>query len=153
MHRFAKMDKIDNQIGQILRRNSRTSVSDMAAQLGITRATVRSRLAKLQSNGEIVGFTTVMRSDAFELPVRGMMLIGVEGKGTDRIISILDGMPEVKTIHTTNGRWDLIIEFGTDTLANLDLVLRKIRLIDGITNRETNLYLATKRSSMANTGS
>ena len=147
------MDKIDNQIGQILRRNSRTSVSDMAAQLGITRATVRSRLAKLQSNGEIVGFTTVMRSDAFELPVRGMMLIGVEGKGTDRIISILDGMPEVKTIHTTNGRWDLIIEFGTDTLANLDLVLRKIRLIDGITNSETNLYLATKRSSMANTGS
>lgn len=76
------------------------------------------------------------------------MLIEVEGKGTDRVISVLDGMPEVLAIHTTNGRWDLITELGTATLPDLDAVLRKIRLIDGITNSETNLYLATKRSAM-----
>lgn len=141
------MDDIDNRIVQILRRDARTSVSNVSAQLGITRATVRSRVEKLQTNGEILGFTTVLRSDAYELPVRGIMLIAVEGKGTDRVISVLDGTPEVQSIHTTNGRWDLIIEFGTDTLANLDLVLRKIRLIDGISNSESNLYLDTKRSA------
>lgn len=105
-------------------------------------------MERLQANGKILGFTAILPGDAFELPVRGIMLIEVEGKGTDRVISVLDGMPEVLAIHTTNGRWDLITELGTATLPDLDAVLRKIRLIDGITNSETNLYLATKRSAM-----
>jgi DNA-binding Lrp family transcriptional regulator len=75
------------------------------------------------------------------------MLIEVEGKGTNRVITQLDRMPTVQAIHTTNGKWDLIIELGTQPLADLDAVLKNIRLIDGITNSETNLYLSTKRSN------
>ena len=65
----------------------------------------------------------------------------------DKIIARLNGLPEVSAIHTTNGAWDLIIELGTDTLSSLDDVLRRIRLIDGISASETNLYLTTKRST------
>jgi DNA-binding Lrp family transcriptional regulator len=56
-------------------------------------------------------------------------------------------LPEVTTIHTTNGRWDLVVEVATDTLESLDAVLRRIRLIDGIAQSVTNLYLASRRSS------
>jgi DNA-binding Lrp family transcriptional regulator len=141
------MDEIDSGMIAILRKNARTSVSEMAAQLGVTRATVRSRLDKLLADGEIVGFTAILKSDAQDLPVRGVMLIEIEGKGTERIITQLSGLPEVQTIHTTNGRWDLVIELGTRALPDLDSVLRRIRSINGIANSETNLYLSTRRSS------
>ncbi len=141
------MDEIDSGMVAILRKNARTSVSDMAAQLGVTRATVRSRLDRLLADGEIVGFTAILKSDAQDLPVRGIVLIEIEGKGTERIIGQLSGMPEVQTIHTTNGRWDLVVELGTRTLPDLDTVLRRIRLINGIANSETNLYLSTRRGS------
>jgi len=139
------MDDIDQSLIQALRRDGRASISDLAVSLNLARATVRARLEKLIEQGEVLGFTAVLKGDAQELPVRGIMLISVEGRGSDRIVSQLSGLPEVQTIHTTNGRWDLVAELGTQSLAELDAVLRRIRLIDGIANSETNLYLSTKR--------
>lgn len=141
------MDSLDQQIIDSLRRNGRASVSDLAARFGVTRTTVRTRMEKLEAAGEILGYTVILRNDEYALPVRGIMLIKIAGSGTDKIIARLNGLPEVSAIHTTNGAWDLIIELGTDTLSSLDDVLRRIRLIDGISASETNLYLTTKRST------
>jgi len=107
------MDDIDIKLISTLRRNARISVTDLSTRLNVTRATVRSRLEKLLDRGEILGFTAILRGDAEDMPVRGVMLIEVEGKGTNRVIAHLDGMPTVQAIHTTNGRWDLIIELRT----------------------------------------
>lgn len=140
------MDETDQKLISALRHNGRAAISDLAIELGVSRATVRTRLEKLMQSGEILGFSVILRSDAFEQPVRGIMLISIEGRGADRIIARLRGMPEVTAIHTTNGKWDLVVELATDALSTLDGVLSKIRLIEGISASETNLYLATKRS-------
>ncbi|WP_373086248.1 Lrp/AsnC family transcriptional regulator [Sneathiella sp.] len=141
------MDETDQKLVAALRRNARATVSQLASQLGLSRATIRSRMERLMADGEILGFTVVLKSDAADMPVRGLTLIEIEGKGNERIISRLRGFAEIQAIHSTNGRWDLIVEFGTDTLADLDQVLRQIRLIDGINTSETSLYLATHRSN------
>lgn len=141
------MDNLDQHIIDALRRDGRTSVSDLANRFGVTRTTVRSRMERLEASGEILGYTVVLRNDEYALPVRGIMLIKIAGTGSDKIIRTLNGMPEVSAIHTTNGSWDLIVELGTGTLAGLDDVLRRIRLIDGVLSSETNLYLTTKRAT------
>ena len=56
-------------------------------------------------------------------------------------------MSAVRSIHTTNGRWDVIIEIGTETLEQLDTTLADIRRLDGIAQSETNLLLSTRKSS------
>ncbi len=139
------MDNLDHQLLSYLRRNGRASVSELAASLGTTRATVRARLDRLEASGEIAGFTVVLRSDLEDMPVRGVMMIGIEGKGANRIIGALNGLPEVQAIHTTNGRWDLMVEIGAESLEKLDKVLDRIRLIDGVQSSETNLCLTTIR--------
>jgi DNA-binding Lrp family transcriptional regulator len=142
-----KVSDTDRKLIALLRRNARASVSDIAAGIGVSRATVRARLDRLIESGEILGFTVILKSDVHGAPVQGVILIGIEGKGTERVIAILRGMPEVQKIHTTNGRWDLIAELGAETLADLDAVLRRIRLIDGVANSETNLFLSTRQGS------
>lgn len=77
------------------------------------------------------------------------MMIEIEGHAADRVIRALGGFSEVSTIHTTNGRWDLVIELGTQTLSEFDAVLRRIRLIPGITGSEISLLLATPRTTKA----
>lgn len=146
------MDATDQKLVAALRRDGRASISDLAARLRLSRATVRARIEKLEAAGEIVGFTVVLKGDTGDLPVRGVMLVTIEGKGTNRVIAELGGMPEVQAIHTTNGRWDLIIELGAESLSDLDSVLGRIRLIDGIANSETNLVLSTRRTSRARLG-
>ena len=143
------MDALDTKLTTLLRHNGRQSISDLATQLGVSRATVRARMERLEKTGVVLGYTVILKSDATELPVRGIMMIEIEGYTTDRVVRSLSGFPEISAIHTTNGRWDLVVELGTGTLSDFDAVLRRIRLIQGVINSETNLLLATPRSTKA----
>ncbi|PVE24358.1 AsnC family transcriptional regulator [Microvirga sp. KLBC 81] len=143
------MDDLDQRLITLLRHNGRRSVSDLALELDVSRATVRSRMERLERSGDIVGYTVILRADAVSLPVRGIMLIEVEGRAADRVVDALGGYPEVSAIHTTNGKWDLIVELGAANLSDFDGILRRIRLIPGVIASETNLLLATPRSTRA----
>lgn len=144
-----RLDELDERLITLLRQDARRSISDLASDLGVSRATVRVRLERLERSGQVVGYTVVLRADAVDQPVRGITMIGIEGRVTDGVIRALGGLPDITAIHTTNGRWDLIVELGTATLADLDAVLRRIRLIPGVNNSETSLLLATPRSARA----
>ncbi len=143
------MDEVDTLLISELRRDGRASVSDLAHRLNVSRATVRTRMDRLRSSGEIAGFAVLTRSDVSEAPVRGLMMIGIEGRGGDRIPATLTGMPAVMAVHSTNGKWDMIVEIATDSLVELDEVIRRIRNLEGVMTSETNLILSTRRASGA----
>jgi DNA-binding Lrp family transcriptional regulator len=140
------MDATDQKLVSMLRHDARASLSDLAIGLGVSRTTVRARIERLRDRGEIVGFTVVLRGDVARDPVRGLMMLGIEGRGTERILRQLGGLSAVRAMHTTNGRWDVIVEIGTDTLEALDRVLSQIRCFDGIASSETSLLLNTWKS-------
>lgn len=146
------MDSTDARIVAELRRNARVSLSDLATLVGLSRVTVRARLARLQAEGEIVGFTVVLAEDLREHPVRGLMMLGIEGRGAERISRVLRGLAAVQAIHSTNGKWDLIVEIGTETLEDLDRVLTTIRKLDGVATSETSLLLSTQMTARAPAG-
>ena len=143
------MDETDQRLLTILRHYVRHSLSDIAAQLKLSRATVRARIERLERRGDIIGYTVVLRADAVALPVRGLTMIEVEGRKLDQVVDALSGFPEIGAVHTTNGKWDLIVELSAQSLTDLDAVLRRLRLVPGITASETNLLLATPRSTKA----
>ena len=143
------MDELDTRLITLLRHNGRRSISDLAVETGASRATVRARIEKLEKEGTILGYTVILRADTVELPVRGIMLVEIEGHVTERIIRALGTFPEISEIHTTNGRWDLILELGAGSLAEFDAILRRIRQIPGITSSETSLLLSSPRSARA----
>jgi hypothetical protein len=71
------------------------------------------------------------------------MTIELAGTTTTAIVARLRGFPEIRTLHTTNGTWDLIAEIGVDTLPDLDRVLGAIRAVDGIRSSETSILLSS----------
>jgi DNA-binding Lrp family transcriptional regulator len=143
------IDDTDQKLLTLLRHNGRRSVSDLAAELGLSRATVRARIERMETHGDIVGYTVILRADAVSMPVRGITLIEVEGRAASRVVDQLAGFAEVTAVHTTNGKWDLIAELGAENLTDLDTVLKRIRMIPGVTASETNLLLATPRTTRA----
>jgi DNA-binding Lrp family transcriptional regulator len=150
LHHFGRsMDAIDQRLISILRHDGRRGISDLALELGLSRGTVRARLEKLESAGDVIGYTVVLRADAVSPPVRGLTMVEVEGRMLDRVIDALVGFVEVGAVHTTNGRWDLVVELSAQSLADLDAVLRRLRQIQGVTASETTLLLATPRSARA----
>jgi len=143
---LADLDEVDQRLIAELRRDGRAALSDLAERLGLARGTVRSRMERLVARGEIAGFTVLTRGDVTAAPVRGLMMIGIEGRGGEKVMARLQGIPAVMAVHSTNGKWDLVAELATQTLLELDEVIHRIRSIDGVMTSETNLLLSTRRA-------
>lgn len=139
------LDKLDDQLIGLLRRDGRASLSNLAASLGVTRATVKARLDRLQAGGEIAGFTVLTRADVAAHPVRGLMMLEIAGRGAEKVAKALGLRRHVLAVHSTNGTWDLIAEIGTTTLEAFDVELTEIRRLEAITRSETSLLLSTRR--------
>ena len=103
-------------------------------------------MTRLAETGEIAGYTVLTRSDVAPAPVRGLMMLGIEGRGSEKTMARLALMPAVSAVHSTNGTWDLIVELATGSLEALDKVLFEIRRMEGVRRSETNLLLSTRRA-------
>jgi len=146
------LDETDRALIAALRHDGRRALSDLALDLGVARATVRARLDRLTTAGVIQGFSVVLAAEVEDLPIRAVMMLAIEGKRAEQVIRRLSGMPVVRAIHTTNGRWDLVVELAAPDLAAFDGALAQIRLVDGVSATETSLLLATRKSRAVTAG-
>jgi DNA-binding Lrp family transcriptional regulator len=137
------MDETDRKLITLLRANARTPVAALATVLKVSRGTVQNRIDRMLARGDIGGFTVRVRDDAER--VRAVMAIAVEGERSGAVLRALRGFPEVRAVHMTNGRWDMIAELETDSLEGFSNALDGVRLIEGIAATETSLLLKTHR--------
>jgi DNA-binding Lrp family transcriptional regulator len=140
------VDDLDTELLSALRHNARISVSSLAAMTGASRATVAARIDRLVAGGIIVGFTIRTGHETRSAGVRAIVMIEVLGKLADRVADQLRGLPQVRALHSTNGKWDFIAELEDRDLASFDETLRRIRLVNGINSTETNILLKTSKT-------
>lgn len=139
------MDDLDRQLIGLLRDDARTPVATLAKRLKVARGTVQNRLAKLERDGPIAGYTVRLRTAMADEGIVALMTISVEGNRIEPVLRTLRGDPAIATLHTTNGRWDLVAEIRAPTLQSFDAVLSRIRRIEGISGTETSLLLSTHK--------
>jgi DNA-binding Lrp family transcriptional regulator len=137
------MDDLDRKLLARLRANAREPAAGLAKALSVSRGTVQNRIARMQADGVIQGFTVRTRPDVEANRIRAIMTIAIEGERSRAVVRALQGFPEVTAIHTTNGRWDLIAELDCGALGEFSRTLDQIRTIDGIASTETSLLLAS----------
>src|SRR5215472_4619206 len=119
------MDDTDRRLIALFRDNARLPVATLAQLLKVSRGTVQNRIDRMTADGVIGGFTVRLKPEAEPQRVRAI--------------------PEVQALHTTNGRWDIVVELGVESLEAFDQALQRIRLIKGISNSETSLLLSTHK--------
>lgn len=141
------MDDLDQELLAALRHNARLPIASLAAMTGASRATVTARIDRMVENGTITAFTIKTGHETRSAGVRAIIMIEVLGKLADRVADQLRGMPQVRALHSTNGRWDFIAELEDRDLVSFDETLRRIRLIEGINVTETNILLRSRKSS------
>ena len=137
------MDEIDRRLIALLRADSRTPTASLARVLKVSRGTVQNRIDRLMAGGVIQGFTVKVQAATEAERVRAIMAIAVEGERSGAVLRALRGFPEVEAVHMTNGRWDMIAELETDSLAGFSKALDAVREIAAISATETSLLLTT----------
>jgi DNA-binding Lrp family transcriptional regulator len=138
------MDELDHQLIARLRQNARATVAELAQALKVSRGTISNRMARLEQDGIISGYTLRLRPEATPNEIRAWTSIAVEGN-QQRLILTLLGEPGVSALHDTNGRWDLLAELRVPNLAELSATLERIRAMKGVSATETSLHLQSYR--------
>jgi DNA-binding Lrp family transcriptional regulator len=75
------MDDTDRELIGLLRDNARLSTVALAAKLRVARATVQNRIARLEREGTITGYTVRLKPAAEAARIRALMSVAV-GKAT-----------------------------------------------------------------------
>ncbi len=138
------MDDADARLVNALAVNARLPISSLARQLGMARTTVQARMERLERCGVIAGYT-VKLGDAVRLGrIRATVLVQFEPRKGPMILQRLKAIPAVEAVHTSSGRFDMILQLATANTANLDEILDGIGAIDGVRSSESLIHLSTK---------
>ncbi len=137
------MDDTDRRLIALLRANARATAASLAKTLHVARGTVQNRIAKLERDGTIAGYTVRLKPQADQHRIAAFMSIAVEGNRADSVLRTLRGDPAIEALHTTNGRWDIVAQLRADSLEAFDRVLGRIRQVEGIASTETSLLLSS----------
>ena len=137
-------DALDRNLIALLERDAREPTSSLARRLGVARTTVKERIARLERDGIIAGYSAVIRLDMENQPVKAMVFITCIRNQIDRIIARLHDLPEVSQCMTVSGRHDLLCHVEVPQNEDIDALLDEIASYQGVTAMETTIVLSTR---------
>jgi len=113
----------------------------IAKQLGVSEATVRSRLTRLIKE-ECIQIVAVSNPLKLGFEIVGILKINVDVKKMEHVSEELNKIKQLWYIVHATGASDIYAEFNAKSIEELNQVIsQKIHKIDGITATETSLIL------------
>ena len=138
------MDEIDRALLARLRENAREPTASLARALGVSRTTVQSRIARLERQRIISGYT-VRASEAHERGlVRALVMITVGPKQSAAVLAAIRGMADVRALHSVSGPFDMIAEAATASIGEMDALIDAIGGLEGVERTTSSVILSTK---------
>lgn len=121
------MDSTDKELLRLLSMDSRSSAAELARVLGVSRATVQNRIDRLKANGTIKRFTLELGIHSEQAFVEALVLVSMKSGDSRKTIDQIKRIPEVESLSSANGAYDLILELRVSSLQLLDRILQEIR--------------------------
>jgi DNA-binding Lrp family transcriptional regulator len=138
------MDPTDRKLLALLRENARASTAELGRRLGLSRTTVQSRIGRLERQGVITGYAARL-SEAHEAGlVRAHVLITALPKLAGRVATELRAIPEVRTLHSVSGPFDMIALIAAPSVGELDALVDRIGHLEGVERTLSSIILATR---------
>lgn len=139
------IDGVDRELLRILREDGRISITRLAEQIHVSRASAYARLDRLQRTGVIQGFSAIVDSARIGLGVTAVVLLSAGRSGRFRWREFrkrLAEMPEVESAYLVTGEADIVVVVRTNDHEGLrSLLLEKLQGLPHVTGTVTLLVL------------
>lgn len=134
----------DEALLSLLRENARAPAAVIARRLGLSRTTVQSRIERLERQGVIAGYTVRVGDDFERDRVRALIMITVFPKQMPAVVDALRQMPDVRSLQSVSGGWDLVATGVVPTIGDMDALTDRIGALAGVERTTSSLVLSTK---------
>ena len=112
----------------------------------LARSTVQERIARLEREGTIRGYTVHLADAADAAKLRAIVMIATDPKRADRVAAELKRMPEVRSLAAVAGSFDLVAVAEADTAPRIDALLDRIGRVAGVARTVSSIVLSEKFS-------
>jgi len=136
--------KNEQQLLRLLQENSRRTVSDLANELGLSRATVQQAMERLERSGVIQGYTIKINPHYQQQQVSAYIMISVIPRKTADIVRQIHKVPQLDMLCTISGQYDLIAKVTEATTEALDNSIDRIATLDGVEKTLSHIVLSRK---------
>lgn len=148
---MVKIDKNDHLIIELLRQDSKRTVQQLAQRLALPPTTVHNRVKRLEQLGIIKGYTILVDETALGKGIAAYVLVTVSSRTPSGIrVSQEDVAREMRNagaeqVAIVTGGADIIATVHAKDLAELnDIVVKKLRTIDGVDKTQTMIVLSSQ---------
>ena len=148
-HPGSPKDKLDRELIALLQANARESTANLARKLGVARTTVVARLARLEREAVIVGYTVRLGVEAAERGVQAFVGISIQPKTARDVIKRLTRLPELRQLSSVSGEFDYMALLRAESTTRLDALLDEIGDLDGVIKTTSSVVLAVRIDRMA----
>jgi DNA-binding Lrp family transcriptional regulator len=135
----------DSKLIALLRANAREPAASLARKLGLARSTVQERIARLEREGTIKGYTVRLSEDVAG-HLKAVVMISTDPKQAERVAAELKNLTDVRALVAVSGASDLIATVEAESAAKLDAALDRIGHIHGVARTVSSIVLSEKFS-------
>jgi Lrp/AsnC family transcriptional regulator for asnA, asnC and gidA len=140
------LDYINCRILDVLSKNSSLPFVELAKQIGISDATIHTRVKKLLTLGVIKKFTIFVDNDLLGYDHLAFINLKIERGRTEETTKNLMEIDEILEIHEIYDKFDLLIKIRSKNLDNLrDIIVNKILSINYVKEIELMTVLRTRK--------
>ncbi|HEV8249033.1 MAG TPA: Lrp/AsnC family transcriptional regulator [Gaiellaceae bacterium] len=137
--RTTRLDAVDRSIIEALQKNGRESFRRIAADAGVSEATIRARYTRLCEDDilEVTGVTNPLG-----LGFEAMAMVGVRTTGApESVADEIAAWAEADYVVVTAGRFDLLVELVCADRRQLLELTNRIRSLEDVVSTESFVYL------------
>ena len=135
-----KLDDVDRQILELLKRNSRVKYTELARIVGVTEGAVRRRVSRLVKNGVIKRFTVEI--GVTKPLLKALVLISARTSHPLSTVSEnVKRLQGVEAVYEVSGLYDIVAVIKGDDISDLNNCIDEIRKIDGVESTNTLVVL------------
>ena len=135
------MDQIDLQIVQLLQTNARISLSDIGRKISLSTPAVSSRIQKLQEQGVIKQFVTVVDPSSFGKGICAFCLLIFRNDSQNGVnfTKFVESEPDIVDVFCISGEYEYLLKIVTSSPTSLENLLKRLR--NNFSNAKTKTYL------------
>jgi Lrp/AsnC family leucine-responsive transcriptional regulator len=145
------LDEFDRKILSALRADGRITITDLAAQVGLSKTPCQQRVRRLQQSGVIVGFRAIV--DPAKLGLDHVAFAEVKLSDTreealKQFNTAVRQIPEVEECHMIASSFDYLLKVRTADIRRYRIILgEKISALPHVASTSTYVAMETIRES------
>jgi DNA-binding Lrp family transcriptional regulator len=145
------LDRVDRRILDTLQGDARISNQELAKKIGLSPAPCWRRLRRLEEEGFISGYATLLNGSAIGLPILAYALVTLENHHPETVRQfdrLIQDRPEVLECHSMSGANDYLLRIVAASMEAYEHFLStQLLQSSAVRSVNTSFVLRTKKST------